>query len=151
MATYHATVDSTWPADAVFDYLATFSNAAEWDPGVLSAGRRDAGPLGVGTVFHLMVRFRGRGLPLDYEIVAFDPPRRVRLRASSAQVVSEDTITCRPGGSGTVVDYHADLRMRGVYSVVNPILGPMFQKIGDRGMAGLAAVLAGPVPRTAGR
>lgn len=53
MATYHGTVASTWPADAVFDYLATFSNAAEWDPGVLSAGRRDIGPLGVGTVFHL--------------------------------------------------------------------------------------------------
>ncbi len=83
--------------------------------------------------------------------MAFDPPSRVRLRAASAQVVSEDTITCRAAGSGTIVDYHADLRMRGVYSVVNPILGPMFQKIGDRAMAGLAAVLAGPVPRTARR
>ncbi len=151
MATYRATVSSTWSPGDVFEYLATFSNAAEWDPGVLSAERRDAGPLGPGSVFHLVVQFRGRGLPLDYEIVAFDPPERVRLRAASAQVVSEDTISCRPDGSGTVVDYHADLRMRGVYAVVNPILGPMFQKIGDRAMARLAGVLAGPVPRTVGR
>lgn len=151
MTTYHATVRSTWSRDDVFEYLAMFSNAAEWDPGVLSAGRRDAGPLGVGSVFHLVVQFRGRGLPLDYQIVAFDPPEQVRLRAVSPQVISEDAITCRPDGSGTVVDYRADLRMRGVYAVVNPILGPMFQKIGDRAMEGLTGVLGGPIHRTGSR
>jgi hypothetical protein len=43
MARYHATVESRSPAAEPFGYLATFSNAAEWDPGVL-AGTRRGGP-----------------------------------------------------------------------------------------------------------
>jgi len=34
MANYQATVASRRSATETFDYLATFSNAAEWDPGV---------------------------------------------------------------------------------------------------------------------
>ena len=46
MARYHATVESRSPAAETFGYLATFSNAAEWDPGVLAGERLDAGPQG---------------------------------------------------------------------------------------------------------
>jgi hypothetical protein len=47
MAKYHAAVESRRSAHDTFDYLATFSNAAEWDPGVLAAGnltRTRSGP-----------------------------------------------------------------------------------------------------------
>jgi hypothetical protein len=35
MARYEATVASRRGAAETFDYLATFSNAAQWDPGTL--------------------------------------------------------------------------------------------------------------------
>jgi len=38
MARYHATVESRRSATETFGYLATFSNAAEWDPGARSPG-----------------------------------------------------------------------------------------------------------------
>jgi hypothetical protein len=44
MARYHATVESRSPAAETFAYLATFSHAAEWDPGVLAGEQLDAGP-----------------------------------------------------------------------------------------------------------
>jgi hypothetical protein len=53
MPRYQATVASRRPAPDTFGYLATFSNAAEWDPGVISAGAT-AGPprLGSGRFWH---------------------------------------------------------------------------------------------------
>ena len=46
MARYHAAVESQHPAAETFGYLATFSNAAEWDPGVLAGEQLDPGPAG---------------------------------------------------------------------------------------------------------
>jgi hypothetical protein len=44
MARYHATVESRHPAAETFGYLATFSHAAELDPGVLAGKQLDPGP-----------------------------------------------------------------------------------------------------------
>ena len=44
MARYQATVTSQHPAADTFSYLATFTNAADWDPGVISAEQLDSGP-----------------------------------------------------------------------------------------------------------
>jgi hypothetical protein len=64
MARYRATVASRRPAPDTFGYLATFSNAAEWDPGVISAGQLDPGPVRPGTRFRLTVPFlRSSGSP----------------------------------------------------------------------------------------
>ena len=57
MARYQATISSPRPPADTFGYLATFSNAAEWDPGVLSAEQLDSGPVGPGTRFRLVVPF----------------------------------------------------------------------------------------------
>lgn len=43
MARYEATVASRRGAAETFDYLATFSNAAQWDPGTLAAERAASG------------------------------------------------------------------------------------------------------------
>jgi hypothetical protein len=43
MARYYATVESGRSAAETFGYLATFSNAAEWDPGVLAGEQLDPG------------------------------------------------------------------------------------------------------------
>ena len=68
MAHYHATIDSPRGPAETFDYLATFSNAAQWDPGVLSGEQLDPGPVRVGTRFRLVVPFLGRRLPLTYVV-----------------------------------------------------------------------------------
>ena len=54
-----------------FDYMATFSNAARWDPGTLAAEQLDPGPVRAGTRFRLNVAFGGRGMPLTYRITRY--------------------------------------------------------------------------------
>ncbi|HEY4948288.1 MAG TPA: SRPBCC family protein, partial [Acidimicrobiales bacterium] len=74
MTRYRGTAISNRTAEETFDYLAQFSNAAEWDPGVGSAERLDTGPVGLGSVFRLQVKVGSRAIPLDYRIVAYERP-----------------------------------------------------------------------------
>jgi hypothetical protein len=55
MAHCPAAVESRHPAGETFRYLATFSNAAEWDPGVLAGEQPDPGPVRAGSRFSLVV------------------------------------------------------------------------------------------------
>ncbi len=143
MATYRTSFTSPLKAADVFGYVARFSNAAEWDPGVLEAQDLGRGVPRRGSTYRLVVSFLGRPVPLEYEIVEIDPPRRVVLRAQNGLVRSTDVIEVAPSvGGGSRLTYSATLRPRGMAALMAPVIGVMFRRIGDRAAAGLRAKLA---------
>ena len=141
MARYRTTVDSALPPETAFATLADFSSAEHWDPGVREARRLDDGPIAVGSRFHVVSRFAGRDIPLEYVIVELDAPSTVVLRAESSTVVSLDTITFEASATGSAVTYDADLRLKGVLRLFDPLLALAFRRIGDNARDGLRAVL----------
>jgi len=148
MARYQATVASRRPAADTFGYLATFSNAAEWDPGVISAEQLDPGPVRPGARFRLVVPFLGRRLALTYEVVTLVAGREVVLAATSLLLRATDRISVAPDGDGATVSYEATVRLRGPFRLLDGLLGPGFRAVGDRAAAGLAQALSTPpVPR----
>ena len=144
MAHYAATVSSQHPAPDTFSYLATFTNTADWDPGVISAEQLDGGPVRPGTRFRLVVPFLGRRLPLTYQVVKLVPGREVVLAASSRLLRATDRIVVDPAGDGATVSYQADVRLRGPLALLDTLLRPGFRAVGQRAAAGLAHVLATP-------
>ncbi len=145
MARYRGTVISTRSAEETFDYMADFANAAEWDPGTAGAERLDDGPVGRGSTFRLGVRVGTRVVPLDYRIVTYDRPWRVVLLGESDTIRSEDTVTVTPtADGGSILTYAADLRLKGAFAAANPLLPLVFDRIGDKGVAGLRRTLGGP-------
>jgi carbon monoxide dehydrogenase subunit G len=142
MAHYHAIVDSSRPVQDTFDYLATFSNAAEWDPGTLTAVQLDLGPVRVGTRFRLTVPFLGRRLPLTYEVTQYAPPHEVVLHATSSLLSATDSIVVSADGNGAKVSYSAEIRLRGPLVLLDPLLGRGFAAVGDRATNGLAQALS---------
>jgi hypothetical protein len=143
MAHYHATIDSQRGPAETFGYLATFSNAAQWDPGVLSGEQLDPGPVRLGTRFRLVVPFLGRRLPLTYVVTTFSPDRVVVLDAESRLLRLADRIEVAAGSDGAMVSYDADVRLRGPLRLLDPLLQRGFGAVGDRAAAGLARALAG--------
>jgi carbon monoxide dehydrogenase subunit G len=141
VAGYRGTLRVPGPADRVFAYLARFSNAAHWDPGVRSGRMVTPEPVGLGSVFELQVLFLGRSIPMSYRIVELGPGRRVVLQANDP-VASLDTITVEPTGDGCEVTYEARLTLTGMRRLADPLLGLVFQRIGDRAAKGLAESLA---------
>ena len=143
MATYHARVTSPWPPAEVFDYMARFSNAAEWDPGVTEATEADPGDPTLGSTYRLMVRTFGRSVPLDYRITEFDRPHRVVLSAENSMVRSTDVIEVSVGpGGGSTLTYDATLGLKGAAALFTPLLDLSFRRVGDRAIVGLRAALA---------
>ena len=142
MATYSTEIDSTWGQEEVFEYLSTFSNAREWDPGVTEGESLGTGPAVVGSVYRLAVRIAGRVVPFDYRVVDIDRPRRVVLEARRAGIVSTDTITVDWVGPGSRVHYMAVLDGRGVRRLAAPLISRAFHRMADRAAAGLRRALA---------
>lgn len=150
MARYHATVQSRRPAQDTFDYLATFSNAAEWDPGVLAASQLGPGPVAAGTRFRLVVPFLGRRLPLIYTVTRYGPGRRIVLSARTGLLRATDRIEV---SDEAVVSYDAEVMLRGPLRLLDALLRPGFRAVARRAAGGLAGALAaGPArPRDARR
>ena len=143
MARYVATVESPRAQEDVFAYLSDFSTTQEWDPGVAEAARLDDGPVAVGSRFNVVAEFMGRKTPLVYVVVAYDAPHSITLRGDNATVISLDTIAFEPtAAGGTRVSYDADLKLKGPLAIGDPLLKLVFNRIGDRAVAGLRDALA---------
>lgn len=149
MARYRASIDTTWTPEEAFAYLSDFSTSAEWDPGVVAAERVGEGVAGEGNEFRLVAEFLGRKTPLTYRVVEYAPPRAVTFVGENASVVSHDRITFETTTTATRVTYDAELRLKGPLRLADPLLALAFNRVGDRALAGLGAVLAGSAPRAA--
>jgi carbon monoxide dehydrogenase subunit G len=145
MTTLRERIDTNLPLDEAFAFVADFSNAARWDPGVASSERIDveagAGPVGTGSRFRLGVRMGGRVTPMDYEITTWDPPRRVVLQGAGSGVSAVDDIRFHDTPSGTRIEYVADIRLRGLLRLLSPFAGGAFATIARNARQGMQRAL----------
>lgn len=141
MARYVTTVESALSPEEAFAYMADFSNAGEWDPSVSEARRAGDGPIGTGSTFDLVARFGGRDVPLRYEVVEYEPPRRVVVEARRPGFVSRDTITVAPGANGSEVRYDARLDFGGIRRLLDPLMQRIFDRVGAAARAGMQKAL----------
>ena len=142
MARYSTMVQSNKSREEVFDYLADFANAREWDPGVVAGENLTGQPIGPGSRFRLMCRFFGRQIPLEYRITAFEAPSRVVFRADRGSISSIDEIRFVTDGEGSAVTYEANLRLSGLLGrLMDPLLARAFRRIGERAAVGLRRAL----------
>jgi carbon monoxide dehydrogenase subunit G len=153
MTRLHEVIQTDLAVDDAFAFVADFTNASRWDPGVRSSERVGAGPTGVGARYRLGVAMGGRTAPMEYEIVEYRAPERVVLRGSGSGIVAVDTIEFRSTGSGTRIEYTADIRLGGVLRLAQPFLGATFDRIAKAALRGMKRALdemaARPPARTA--
>jgi carbon monoxide dehydrogenase subunit G len=141
MVKYTATIQSKHPIDKVFEYLADFASAKEWDPGVLEASRAHDGPAECGSIYNLVSKFLWARVLLRYEIVEMDRPKRVVLRANGGGFSVSDTITFQENSAGTAVRYEASLIFSGLSNALSPLMQLVFNGVGSKAAEGLTTVL----------
>lgn len=142
------TVSSAMDPAALFDYMAEFSNAAEWDPGTVSARRLGDGPVGLGSRFELIVRFAGRESPFVYEITEYERPRRVVLVAETGAARVTDTMSIAAGsGGGSVLTYDARLELKGARRLFSPLMSVLFGRVFADGRRGLEETIGSDADR----
>lgn len=144
MARYVVHVRTPMPPAQAFAYMADLTNFAEWDPGVDRVEQIGGDGAGRGAAFDVAVKVPGRTMTLRYDTIAFDDASNtMTVFAENALLTSEDTITVEADGDGSIVTYDAELKLKGLLGLSDPLLGLTFKQIGDRASAGLVEALAG--------
>jgi carbon monoxide dehydrogenase subunit G len=143
MPSVHETIATSLPIEETFGFVADFANARYWDPGVLTSERLDPGPVGLDSRYRLLVRMGPRSAPMEYRVTAFEPPRRVVLtgEGSNVRAVDEIRFEASPDGSGTRIDYTADIRLVGLLRLVEPFAGRAFRRIAEDARDGMERAL----------
>ncbi len=141
MTRLHEEIETPLSLDVAFPFVADFANSSLWDPGVGSSEPLDRGPLAVGARYRLMVRMGGRFAPMEYRVSALEPMSRVVLTGSGSGVSAVDEIRFERSGTGTHIDYTADIRLGGLLRLVQPLLGGSFRKIAKDALAGMEKTL----------
>ncbi len=142
MAHYEVTIPSPLSQQEAFERLAPVERFIEWDAGITAAKQIDGDGPGEGSAYILTVKgLAGRSLPLTYKTVAFESPDRFVIVSDGKSLRSDDVVTVVADGGGCQVTYAADLKMKGAFSVINPVLSLVFDRIGAKAVAGLRPFL----------
>ena len=141
MTKLHETIETALSPAATFDFVADFANSMHWDPGVATSERIGDGPVAVGARYKLGVLMRGKVAPMEYRVSEFEPGRRVVLIGDGSGVNAVDEIRFEPAGSGTRVDYTADINLGGWMRLVQPFVGGAFEKLAKDALGGMQKAL----------
>ena len=114
-------------ADDVFAFLADGMNAQRWRSGVLDIAL--ASGSGVGAIYHQGVAGPGgRRIAADYEVTAYEPPRRFAFRTVAGPVRPIGEFRLEPAGEGTAVTFQLSAELPFLKGL---LMGGMVQKTMD--------------------
>lgn len=143
MAKYSVSVRTAMTPDAAFGFMADMRNFEQWDPGVVESTLVEGDEPALGAVFRVKVKAVGGPMALRYRIERYDRPEVVVAVAKNSRLTSDDTITVRAEGDGSIVTYDATLSLNGILRFADPLLSLAFKRIGDRAADGLVEALSG--------
>ena len=79
VATFENTVMIRRPTAEVFAFLADFENIPRWNYAIVETHKTSQGPIGVGTIYQQVRSVPSRSEE-QFELTAYDPPRRLAIR-----------------------------------------------------------------------
>lgn len=71
--------------------------------------------------------------------------RRIVLAGDGEKATSVDEIVVEPAGPGSRITYTAEIKLKGLRRLAEPLLKPLLAKTADEGLAGLRQTLDRPV------
>ncbi|MDJ0924004.1 MAG: SRPBCC family protein [Acidimicrobiia bacterium] len=124
------TASTTLPREVAFEHIGDFANVEKWDPGVVSAAKSTSGDVRVGTAYDLVISYGGREMAMTYVVTDYMPGRKIVLEGNGSRVKAVDVIDFIDEGTGTLVTYTADLSLKGLGRLVEPLLKARLSKVG---------------------
>ena len=129
------------PADVAFAWLSNFEKAPLWQSGVVEAHFTSSPPLHIGSTYTQRSKFLGRDILFNFEIIDYEPNRRIEFKAVSGTFPVHIVRWVEPAPEGAVV--HALIRgdATGLFKLAGPLLDRMTQRQIEGDYARLKQVL----------
>jgi uncharacterized protein YndB with AHSA1/START domain len=131
------------PVDEVFDFVADERNEPRYNPRIRRAEKLSPGPIGPKTRFHAEAVTLGRTIGMTIQYTTYERPRRL---ASSIQMTAADivgTLRFDPVDGGTRMGWSWEMRLRGPYKLLTPIIAGAGRRQERASWAGLKRFLEG--------
>ncbi|HLI51840.1 MAG TPA: SRPBCC family protein [Thermomicrobiaceae bacterium] len=110
------------PVEEVFDCVVDERNEPNFNAQIVRVEKTSTGPVGPGTQFQAETKTMGGTATMTIEITAYERPYRF---ASSTHLSSMDirgTLTLDPIPEGTRMRWHWEVRPRGIYRLLTPVI-----------------------------
>ena len=115
------------PVDAVFAFIADGERCPEWRPGVVDIKRASGD--GVGARYTQGVKGpMGRRVAADYEVTAFEPPRRLEFQTVTGPARPHGRYDVEAVDGGTRLTFSLDATLGGLQRL---LMGSMVQRTMD--------------------
>ena len=137
MARFVDSVPVPWSPEDAFSYMADLRNFAEWDPATRHVEQVHGDGPGADARYDVTVNVGPRTTTLRYEVVDWEPPRRLVIEASNAVMHSHDEIVIDRIEVESLITYDARLTLRGPLKVFDRWVDRRFRTMGERAAAGL--------------
>ena len=117
-------------AAAVVAYLTDFGNTEQWDPATQRTTRLEAGPVGPGSSWLNVSKVFGRESEITYTLRQLTDDMLVFVGENDT-LTSIDTITVRPRGTGSEINYRVELTLHGLAKLATPAMKLEFEKLAN--------------------
>lgn len=134
-----AAADVARPADEVFAFIADMSNNPRWQQGQESCTWTSPPPIGVGSTYDQRARFLGREIVSSFEVVEYEPDRRIRIRTVDGPMPMDITREVDPLGEDGA---RVRATIRGGPTGLLRLLDPLTRRMVQRSVRGDYARLA---------
>ena len=129
------------PVEEVFAYVTDTSNDPAWHTDILEARKTSAGPIGIGTTWHLRFKPVMGVSEGDTEVVAFEPNRKTVQQGVVGPMQPTLTYLFEPAGGGTRFTRRVAIRVSGMMRLMEPLMKLMTPRGNARFLANLKKVL----------
>jgi uncharacterized membrane protein len=119
------------PSDEVFAFISNFENNPQWQSGQIEARFTSDGPLRVGSTYDQVAKFLGRRIISTFEVLEYEPGRRVKASSTSGSFPITFTRMVEPAGDGADVSAVIEGDSSGFFKLAEPLLARMVQRSVD--------------------
>ncbi len=128
----------------VFAVVGNYENDPKWRSGVSEMRHDPPGEVRIGMVTHEVIRFMGRTLRIDAEVVEYEPGRKTSFRTVSDALSAEGFRLVEEEGTLTRFTYHSDVELDAAYRPFTPLIRWVFKRRVARDLQMLKAILETP-------
>ena len=111
------------PVEEVFDFVADERNEPRYNPRMVHADLISEGPIGLGARFRTELATMGRTLPMVVEFSGYERPGRLASVTRSSMMETQGALTFESVSGGTRMRWSWDVRPRGVFKLMGPVVG----------------------------